>query len=422
MEGDILYLEKLLNEDPSLNLPLVKTEDLKQVDATTTKPSIEEPLKLELKELPSHLEYVFLEGTDKLPVIISKELINEEKSALLKPVVSPVHCVPKKGGMNVVENKDNELIPTRYVPNVHDGHLPRYDRENNGDTNIVLNWEKCHFMVKEGIVLGHKISKSRIKVDRAKVDVIAKLPHLTSVKVGAVLGQRKTKHFQPIHYANKNMTDAQAHYTMTKKELLAVVYAFEKFRPYLDELEKKEITKTFPLETLGMIAFRGDSSTLWFADFANYHARNFIVKGMSSQQKKKLFKDAKHYFWDDPYLFKICADQVIRRCVHGQEALISSRLAIMDPPGNIMVPTLPLKRSLILVFIGLLSIEMPMTWSHGVTLVNAKAKYRNVKKCLKMQFKFARFLTFGASISWDHFRLLVEINTFLWPLAICLNG
>ncbi|GJV60002.1 reverse transcriptase domain-containing protein [Tanacetum coccineum] len=100
------------------------------------------------------------------------------------------------------------------------------------DTNLVLNWEKCHFMVKEGIVLGHKISKSGIEVDKAKVDVIAKLPHPTTVK-GAVLGQRKTKHFQPIHYASKTMTEAQAHYTTTEKELLAVVYAFEKFRPYL---------------------------------------------------------------------------------------------------------------------------------------------------------------------------------------------
>nr|GEW03768.1 reverse transcriptase domain-containing protein [Tanacetum cinerariifolium] len=75
------------------------------------------------------------------------------------------------------------------------------------------------------------------------------------------------------------------------------------------------------LETLGMIAFRGDSSTPWFADIANYHVGNFIMKGMSSQQKKKFFKDVKHYFWDDPYLFKIYADQVIRRCVHGQEAI-----------------------------------------------------------------------------------------------------
>ncbi|GKB68580.1 reverse transcriptase domain-containing protein, partial [Tanacetum coccineum] len=227
------------------------------------------------------------------------------------------------------------------------------------DTNLVLNWEKCHFMVKEGIVLGHKISKSGIKVDRAKVDVIAKLPHPTTVKgvrsflVGAVMGQRKTKHFQPIHYASKTMMDAQAHYTTTEKELLAVMYAFEKFWPYLvlsktivytdhsalkyllakqdakprwlrwilllqefdviirdkkgaenlvadhlsrlenphqSDLEKKEITKTFPLETLGMVTFRGDASTLWFADIPNYHAGNFIVKGMSSQQKKKILQ------------------------------------------------------------------------------------------------------------------------------------
>ncbi|GJU07106.1 reverse transcriptase domain-containing protein [Tanacetum coccineum] len=70
-----------------------------------------------------------------------------------------------------------------------------------------------------------------------------------------------------------------------------------------------------------MVTFRGDSNTPWFADIANYHAGNFIVKGMSSQQKKKFFKDVKHYFWDDPYLFRICADQVIRRCVYGQEAV-----------------------------------------------------------------------------------------------------
>ncbi|GJS35635.1 reverse transcriptase domain-containing protein [Tanacetum coccineum] len=70
-----------------------------------------------------------------------------------------------------------------------------------------------------------------------------------------------------------------------------------------------------------MVSFRGDYSTPWFADFANYHVGNFVVKGMSSQQKNKFFKDVKHYFWDDPFLFKICADQVIRRCVHGQEAI-----------------------------------------------------------------------------------------------------
>ncbi|GJR34216.1 reverse transcriptase domain-containing protein [Tanacetum coccineum] len=179
------------------------------------------------------------------------------------------------------------------------------------ETNLVLNWEKCHFMVKEGIVLGHKISKNGLEVDRAKVEVIAKLPYPTTVKgvrsflghagfyrrfiqdfskiarpmthlleketpfvfsdeckqafndlrkkliespilvvpnwdydfeimcdasdfaLGAVLGQRKDKHFHPIHYASKTMTGAQLHYTTTEKEMLAVVYALEKFRPYL---------------------------------------------------------------------------------------------------------------------------------------------------------------------------------------------
>ncbi|GJS93858.1 reverse transcriptase domain-containing protein [Tanacetum coccineum] len=275
------------------------------------------------------------------------------------------------------------------------------------DTNLSLNWEKSHFMVKEGIVLGHKISKSGLEVDRAKVEVIAKLPHPTSVKgvrsflghagfyrrfiqdfskiarpmthlleketpfvfseecidsfntlkrklteapiliapdwdlpfelmcdasdfaIGAVLGQRKNKHFQPIHYASKTMNEAQTHYTTTEKELLAVVYAFEKFRSYLvmsksivytdhsaikylfakkdakarlmrwilllqefdieirdkkgaenlaadhlsrlenphqDKLENKEINEAFPLETLGSIALQ-DQSTPWFADF-----------------------------------------------------------------------------------------------------------------------------------------------------------
>ncbi|GJV24468.1 reverse transcriptase domain-containing protein [Tanacetum coccineum] len=87
--------------------------------------------------------------------------------------------------------------------------------------------------------------------------------------------------------------------------------------PHKDVLENKDINENFPLETLGVIS---SGSTPWFADIANFHAGNFIVKGMSSQQKKKFFKEVKHYFWDDPYLFRICADQIIRRCMNGQEA------------------------------------------------------------------------------------------------------
>nr|GEZ91283.1 reverse transcriptase domain-containing protein [Tanacetum cinerariifolium] len=201
--------------------------------------------------------------------------------------------------------------------------------------------------------------------------------------IGAVLGQRIEKHFRPIHYASKMMTEAESNYTTTEKEMLAVVYAFEKLRSYLimnkiivftdhsalkylfakkdakarllrwiillqefdfkvidtkgaenyatDHLSRlenpyenvfdpKEINKFFPLETINKLAHH-DQSTPWFADFAKYHVEKFIIKGMSTQQKNKFFKDVKHYFWDDPYLFKTCADQVIRRCVAGQEVV-----------------------------------------------------------------------------------------------------
>nr|GFA68003.1 reverse transcriptase domain-containing protein [Tanacetum cinerariifolium] len=69
-------------------------------------------------------------------------------------------------------------------------------------------------------------------------------------------------------------------------------------------------------------------------DFANYHAGNFLLKGMSTPQKNKFFKDVKHYFWDDPFLFKVCADQVIRRCVHGKEALEILEACHNEPTGG----------------------------------------------------------------------------------------
>nr|GEW28973.1 reverse transcriptase domain-containing protein [Tanacetum cinerariifolium] len=392
MEGDILYLEKFLNKDASPNLPPVKTEDLKQVDATMIKPLIDEPSDLKLKELPSHLEYMFLEGTNKLPVIISKELKDEEKFALLKVLKSHKRAIASMMAIfhDMIE-KTMEVFMDDFL--VFDDSfspcLSHLDQilQRCEDTNLLLNWEKCHFMVKEGIVLSHKIFKSGIKVDRAKVDVIAKLPHPTSVK-----------------------------------ENLAVDHLSRLENPHQDELENKETTKTFPLETLGMIAFRGDSSTLWFADFANYHAGNFIVKGISSQQKKKLFKDVKHYFLDEPYLFKICADQVIRRCVHCQEAVDILTACHNGPTGGHHGANLTAKKVFDSGFYWPTIYRVPMTCSNGMTLVNVKAKYRNVMKCLKMKFKFARYSTFGASISWDHFCLLKEINTFSWPLTICLNG
>nr|GEZ96511.1 reverse transcriptase domain-containing protein [Tanacetum cinerariifolium] len=207
---------------------------------------------------------------------------------------------------------------------------------------------------------------------------------------------RIEKHFWPIHYASKTINQAEMNYMTTEKEMLVVVYAFEKFRSYLiinksivytdhsalkylfakkdakarllrwilllqefdfkvidtkgaenyaaDHLSRlenpyenvfdpKEINETFPLESPNKVAHQ-DPSTLWFADFANYHAGNFIIKGMTSQQKQKFFKDARHYFWDDPYLFRTCADQIIRRCVAGKEAIDILNACHSGPTGG----------------------------------------------------------------------------------------
>ncbi|GJX31346.1 reverse transcriptase domain-containing protein [Tanacetum coccineum] len=396
LEGDILILEALLNSEPLPPLPNHKgylpeiQEELKVVEAKTVKSSIDKPPEVELKDLPPHLEYAFLEGADKLPVIIGKDLKDEEKTALIKIPIDP------KDQEKTTFTYPYEIFAYRRMPFglcnapstfqrcmmaiFHDmiektmevfmddfsvfgdsfstclSHLEKMLKRCE-DTNLSLNWEKSHFMVKEGIVLGHKISKSGIEVDRAKVEVIAKLPHPTTVKgvrsflghagfyrrfiqdfskiarpmthlleketpfffskeciesfntlkrklteapiliapdwdlpfelmcdasdfaIGAVLGQRKNKHFQPIHYASKTMTEAQAHYTTTEKELLAVdakarlmrwILLLQEFdveirdkkgaenlaadhlsrleNPHQNEFENKEITETFPLE------------------------------------------------------------------------------------------------------------------------------------------------------------------------------
>lgn len=329
------------------------------------------------------------------------------------------------------------------------------------ETSLVLNWEKSQFMVKEGIVLGHKISSSGLEVDRAKIDVIAKLPHPVNIKgirsflghagfyrrfikdfskiarpltqllekdvdfvfskdceiafnllkdnltkapimmppdwslpfeimcdasdyaLGAVLGQRHNNHFQPIYYASRTLSDAQENYTTTEKELLAVVFAFDKFRPYLvlsktivytdhsalkylfakqdakprlirwilllqefdieikdkkgaenlaadhlsrlenphlEEFKEENIHDTFPDEFLIAIEQFNDESLPWFADIANYLAANVMQKGMNHYQRGKFFSSLKYYIWDDPYLWRIGPDQIIRRCIHGSAA------------------------------------------------------------------------------------------------------
>ncbi|KAG9458326.1 hypothetical protein H6P81_002834 [Aristolochia fimbriata] len=404
---------------------------------------IKDPFKRELKPLPSSLKYVYLENDSKLVIISSClnareeklliEVLSKHKKAIgwtisdikgispttcmhkilmedtLKPTiqpqrrlnptlqevvkeelvklldvgiiypisdskwVSPVQVVPKKGGITVVKNSDNELIPTRTVT----GWRVCIDyRKLNSATR------KDHFSLPFIDQMLERLAEKGIEVDRAKVEVIEKLPPPTNRKgirsflghAGVVLGQRKERIFYTIYYASHTLTGPQLNYTTIEKELLAVVYAFEKFRSYLigskvvvytdhaalrhlfakkdskprlikwilllqefdieikdkkgvenvvadhlsrletDEVEKRGIFELFPDEIICQIN-KLSFQAPWFADFANFLAGGWIPKELSWQQRKKFFSDVKHYFWEDPYLYKICLDQVIRRCV-----------------------------------------------------------------------------------------------------------
>nr|GEZ05615.1 reverse transcriptase domain-containing protein [Tanacetum cinerariifolium] len=222
--------------------------------------------------------------------------------------------------------------------------------------------EKSHFMVKEGIVLGHKISKKGIEVDKAKIKDILKLPHPTTVKgIRSFLEhsgfyRRFIKDFSKIsrpmtHLLEKNSPFIfsneciQAFRTLkdklTKAPILIALNWDQPFELMCDAsdyaveniFDPKEINETFPLESLNKVAHK-DPSTPWFTDLANYRAGNFIIKGMTSQQKQKFFKDARHYFWDDPYLFRTCADQIIRCCVAGKKAIDILNACHSGPTGG----------------------------------------------------------------------------------------
>ncbi|GJT50520.1 reverse transcriptase domain-containing protein [Tanacetum coccineum] len=352
--------------------------------------------------------------------VVKKQIMKLLDTGIIYPIadspwVSPIHCVPKKGGIIVVTNENDKLVSTRTIMgwrvcinyrklneatakdhfplqfmdrmlcnapatfqrcmlaifhdmikesvevfmddfsvfgNSFDKCLNNLDKmlQRCKDAHLVLNWEKCHFMVKEGIVLGHKVSRARLKVDKDKINVISKLPPPTNIKgVRSFLGDVGFyRHFikdflkiaRPITKLLEKDTpfefndECQKAFNLLKEKLtFGAVLEFNieiKDRKgtknvvadHLSRIENdesrddSEVDDNFPGETLMEINTKDEP---WFTDFANYLVADIIPKGMTYQQKKKFFSNLKHYFWEEPYLFKVCSDRIIKRCVSGSE-------------------------------------------------------------------------------------------------------
>ncbi|GJT98976.1 reverse transcriptase domain-containing protein [Tanacetum coccineum] len=367
-DGDILLLEAILNSDPSPPPPnqgnyfLETRKDLKICEANNENSSVNEPPEVELKDLPPHLEYAFLEGDDKLPVIIAKDLKNEEKAALIEvlkshkraiawklsdikginpefcthkilmeedyeptvqhqrrvnpkihdvikkeveklldagliypisdsPWVSPVHCVPKKGGMTVVKNDENDLIPTR----------------------LVTGWRVC--------------------IDYRKLNEATRKDHFPLPFMDQMLERLAGNQF----YCFLDGFSGYFQIPIDPKDQEKTIY-----------FAIKRVLGPTKSPSPGIEVDRAKVDVIAKLPSPDYRERfrklpcgEVRCQGMSSQQKNKFFKDVKHYFWDDPFLFKICADQVIRRCVHGKEALDILEACHNGPTGDITVQISP---------------------------------------------------------------------------------
>nr|GFA79601.1 DNA-directed DNA polymerase [Tanacetum cinerariifolium] len=202
------------------------------------KTSHKEPLTdLELKPLPDNLEYAFLEEPSFLLVIISSQLFEENKNKYFQISIDPIDqkttftcpfgtyayrrmpfdlcngpATFQRCMLAIFYDMIEEFVKVfmddfSIFGNSFDNCLNNLDKmlQHCKDAHLVLNWEKCHFMVKEGIVLGHKVSKAGLEFDKEKIEVIFKLPPLLISK----------------------------NYTITKKELMVVVFVFENFQSYL---------------------------------------------------------------------------------------------------------------------------------------------------------------------------------------------
>ncbi|GJW42888.1 reverse transcriptase domain-containing protein [Tanacetum coccineum] len=237
------------------------------------------------------------------------------------------------------------------------------------DAHLVLNWEKCNFMVKEGIVLGHKVSSAGLEVDKVKIDVILKLSPPANIKVGAVLVFAFDKFISYLILSKIIVhTDHSALKPLFKKQdakphLIRWILLLQEFdienkdrkgtenvaADHLSRIENddssddSEVDDNFPGETLVEINTKDEP---WFVDFANYLVADIIPKGMTYQQKNKFFSDLKYYFWEEPYLFKVCSDGMIRRCVSGSKTQTILDQCPHRPTGGHYGPNVTAKKVL----------------------------------------------------------------------------
>nr|GEU76111.1 DNA-directed DNA polymerase [Tanacetum cinerariifolium] len=380
-------------------------DELKACEAKTIKSSIDEPPEVELKDLPPHLKYAFLEGDNKLPVIIAKALKDEEKSALIKilmeedykpavqnqrrvnpriydvikkeveklldagliypisdsPWVSPVHCVPKKGSFTVVTNEENELIPTR----------------------LVIEWRVC--------INYKKLNKATRK-----------------------------DHF-PLPFMDQMLE------RLAGNEYYCFLDGFSGyFQIPIDPLDQEKTTFTCPYGTFayrcmpfGLCNAPGTFQRCMLAIFHDMVEKtmevfmdDFSVFGNSFKNCLSRCSEFSRY----PFLFKVCADQVIRRCVHGKEALEILEACHNGPTGGHHGANLTAKK----VFDA--SFFWPTIYKDAHELVKhcdscqRQGKFHNVMRCLRMLSKFVKSLTFGELTLWARSRL--HEGTNLVPLAI----
>ncbi|XP_076932774.1 uncharacterized protein LOC143598451 [Bidens hawaiensis] len=238
---------------------LPKMIQVSEISCESEAGSMEKPAPLELKVLPSNLEYAYLDEGSNLPVIVSSKLTEEEKSKSID--VLKLH----KGAIAWRLSHIQGIRPaycTHWIL-MEDEYKPV---------------DKCHFVVTEGIVLGHKISRDGIEVDCAKIDTISRLPSPTNVK------------------AIRSFLRLAGFYRRFIKD-------FSKITHPMTRLLEKDVPFLFDDECLK--AFTCLKEKL----------------GMTTQQKRKFFQDVNRYVWDDPFLFKIGGDQILRRCVTEEEVV-----------------------------------------------------------------------------------------------------